>query len=143
MRCLFLPDNLMSSMQEEQCLFQSLTTRPFRKIFPIFKTENSFTSITIYPPIAIKGYIVRPCNIDTSCILTKSEKIEGFMLGYAGNKAKALIEEIPNLIPKARLTKFKTLSSKSWYFAQIKYKNNNGNLTWQIQNIKWQKQKTT
>ena len=45
MRVLFLPDNLMACMLEEQSLFQSLIKRPFRRIFPIFKTNSVFEKI--------------------------------------------------------------------------------------------------
>lgn len=137
MRVLFLPDNLMACMLEEQCLFQSLLKKPFRRIFPIFKTNNDFERVVIYPPIAIMGYIVRVCNVDISKNHLKGQKLEGFVLGYAGEKARYLLTEIPHLKAKSRLKTFEVLSSKSWYFADVSLENKT---TWTIKNIKWQKE---
>ena len=142
MRCLFLPDNLFASIIEEQALFQGLLSFPFRKIFPVFKTRNNFTSIKIYPPLAINGFIVRVCNIDLSCTkLEKGQKLEGFVLGYAGERAKYLIDEIPQLRMTAREATFSILSSKSWYFADVEYKKIKDSYMWKIGNAEWQKQK--
>ena len=127
----------MSSILEEQCLFQSLIKKPFRRIFPIFKTNSVFEKVVIYPPVAIKGYIVRPCNVDLRKNGFNGQKIEGFMLGYAGKEAHRLILEIPSLKKKSRLKTFEVLSSKSWYFADVYIKDNT---SWTIENIKWQKE---
>lgn len=140
MRCLFLPDNLFASIIEEQALFQSLLDFPFRRLFPIFKTENNFDSLNIYPPIAISGFIVRVCNVDLSKTkVKKGMKIEGFVLGYAADKAQYLINEIPKLKMRARQAKFSILSSKSWYFANVEYKKEKNNYVWKIGKPKWQK----
>ena len=138
MRVLFLPDNLMACMLEEQCLFQSLLRRPFRRIFPIFKTDGVFEKVIIYPPIAIKGYIVRLCNVDITKESFDKQKLEGFVLGFAGEKAPHLIAEIPHLKAKARLKTFDVLSSKSWYFADVCIKNKT---SWNVKDIKWQKER--
>ena len=137
MRVLFLPDNLMACMLEEQSLFQRLLGEPFRRIFPIFKTDSDFEKIIIYPPIALKGYIVRLCNVNVVENHLNKQKFEGFVLGFAGKQAQHLITEIPKLKEKSRLKTFEVLSSKSWYFADvhIKYKT-----SWIIKNIKWQKE---
>ena len=131
-----MPDNLFASIIEEQILFQSLLSSPFRKIFPIFRTENNFESIKIYPPIAIKGYIVRPCNVDFAKT-KKKEGAEGFVLGYAGEKDAYLIEEIPHLKEKARLATFDSLISKSWYVAQVEYKKIGNGIVWKIGKKEW------
>ncbi|MGP1438310.1 MAG: hypothetical protein ACTTKH_04485 [Treponema sp.] len=128
----------MACMLEEQCLFQSLITSPFRRAFPIFKTNNVFEKVIIYPPIAIRGYIVRLCNVDVAKQAISNKKgIEGVVLGYAGKKAATLIESIPLLKKKSRLKTFEVLSSKSWYFADVYFENKT---TWTIKNIKWQKE---
>lgn len=137
MRVLFLPDNLMSSMLEEQSLFQSLTKKPFRRIFPIFKTNSNFEKVVIYPPVAIKGYIIRLCNVDVTKDSFDYKKLEGFVLGFAGKDASALITEIPHLKTKSRLKTFEILCSKSWYFADVFVKNK---INWTIKNIQWQKE---
>ena len=137
MRVLFLPDNLMACMLEEQCLFQSLLQKPFRRIFPLFKTDSVFEKVVIYPPIAIKGYIVRPCNVNVMKNGFEGQKLEGFVLGYAGNEAGRLIKEIPRLKAKSRLKTFEALSSKSWYFADVFIKDKT---SWTITNIRWQKE---
>lgn len=141
MRALFLPDNLFASIIEEQSLFQSLTNEVFRRVFPLFKTERDFTSILIYPPIAIKGYIVRPCNQDIKKGMESEKRVEGFVLGFGGEKAKYLIDQIPHLKKQARIATFSHLSSKSWYFADVKYKKIEGNFIWEIRNIQWQKER--
>ena len=139
MRCLFLPDNLFASIIEEQALFSRLLNRPFRKIFPIFKTNNNFDSITIYPPTALKGYIVRLCNVNPSLMSGKKEKIEGFVLGYAGEEAQHLINEIGNLKTLAKEATFEVITAKSWYFADVQYKKVNGNLIWSVSGAEWSK----
>ena len=139
MRCLFLPDNLFASILEEQSLFSRLVKKPFRKIFPIFKTNSNFDSITIYPPIALKGFIVRLCNVNPTLI--KNKKLEGFVLGYAGEKAEYLIEEIDRLKSLAKEATFDTISSRSWYFADVRYKKVKGNLIWKIEGAEWVKKK--
>lgn len=138
MRVLFLPDNLMACMLEEQCLFQTLIKQPFRRIFPIFKTNSNFEKVIIYPPIAIKGYIVRLCNVDVTKEAFNKQKLEGFVLGHAGKEAPHLIAEIPHLKKKSRLKAFEVLSSKSWYFADVCLEDNT---SWTIENVKWQKER--
>jgi len=140
-RALFLPDNLFASIIEEQGLFQSLTDKVFRQILPLFKTNKDFASILIYPPIAVKGYIVRPCNVDVGKIVEKGAKLEGFVLGFGGEEASYLIEQIPYLKQKARIATFSHITSKSWYFADVKYKKTENGFIWKINNIQWQKKR--
>lgn len=139
MRCLFLPDNLFALLIEEQGLFQKLTTLPFRKVFPIFKTDNNFESIKIYPPIAIKGYIVRPCNFDPLEKRDEMAHIEGFVLGRAGERSEELIGDIPHLKSIARNATFEVISAKSWYFADVRYKKTKDGIIWQIGKKQWSK----
>ena len=127
----------MACMLEEQCLFQSLLQKPFRHIFPLFKTDSVFEKVVIYPPIAIKGYIVCLCNVDVMKNGFEGKKLEGFVLGYAGKDAQNLINEIPRLKAKSRLKTFESLSSKSWYFADVFIKDK---ISWTIKNVKWQKE---
>jgi len=139
MRCLFLPDNLFASIIEEQTLFSHIASKPFRKIFPIFKTNSHFDSLTIYPPIALKGFIVRLCNVSPSSIISTQEKLEGFILGYAGEEAQSLIREIPSLKTLTKNNTFNTISAKSWYFADVQYKKIKGNLIWSVSEKQWEK----
>jgi len=146
MRCLFLSDNLFASIIEEQALFSRLVKKPFRKIFPIFKTDHNFDSLTIYPPIALKGYIVRLCNVNpalkTQSFVTKrEEKKEGFVLGYAGADAEYLIEKMDELKSLARQATFGIIKAKSWYFADVEYKKIKGNLIWSVTGQEWAKKK--
>jgi len=140
-RALFLPDNLFASIIEEQSLFQSLTNKVFRRIFPLFKTNKDFASILIYPPVAIKGYIVRPCNVDVGKMIENDVRIEGFVLGFGGEEASYLIEQIPYLKQKARTATFSHITSKSWYFADVKCKKTEGSFVWKIKNIQWKKER--
>ena len=91
----------------------------------------------IYPPVAIKGYIIRLCNVDVTKDSFDCNKLEGFVLGFAGKDASTLITEIPNLKTKSRLKTFEALSSKSWYFADVFIKDK---ISWTIKNVKWQKE---
>ena len=146
MRCLFLPDNLFASIIEEQALFSRLVKKPFRKIFPIFKTDRNFDSLTIYPPIALNGYIVRLCNVTQvlqgqSFVTKKQEKKEGFVLGYAGTDAEYLIEHMNDLKSLARQATFSVIKAKSWYFADVEYKKIRGNLIWSVTGQEWTKKK--
>ena len=141
MRCLFLPDNLFASIIEEQTLFSQIIQKPFRKIFPIFKTNDDFESIIIYPPIALKGFIVRLCNINPAFVIAKNTKLQGFVLGYAGEDAQYLIKKIPSLKNIAKEATFSIISPKSWYFADVQYRKIKGNLIWNIEGMEWAKKK--
>lgn len=146
MRCLFLPDNLQSIMYEEQKLFQTELSFPFRKTIPFFKTERNYEVIKIYPPVAVDGFIVRPCNCGGEDLKNcggngkESGGIEGFVLGYAGEFAERLLEKIPALKTKKNLPLFSVLTCKSWYFADFSYTGNGACVSWKISNITWQKQ---
>lgn len=139
MRCLFLPDNLMSIMYEEQKILQSELSEPFRKTIPFFRTDKNFKTIKIYPPIFINGNIIRPCNFEEN----QTQNIEGFILGqtdYFANEAffKLKIEQLKK---KSRFKIFSILTSRSWYFADFECHAEKEVYSWKISNIKWQKQK--
>ena len=96
--CLFLPDNLMAVLYEEQKLIQSLVSFPFRKTIPLFKTKKKFDYLTIYPPILSGSLIVRPCNSPDSF-----EVNGGFILGDAREEAKTLFLQLESLKQKTSL----------------------------------------
>ena len=133
--CLFLPDNLMAVLYEEQKLIQSLVSFPFRKTIPLFKTKKKFDSITIYPPILSGSLIVRPCNSPDSFGANG-----GFILGDAGAKAKTVFLQLKNLKQKTILPVFSILNCSSWYYVDIEFKEEKTGLcTWKIKNKLWQK----
>lgn len=133
--CLFLPDNLMAVLYEEQKLIQSLVSFPFRKTIPLFKTKKKFDSITIYPPILSGSLIVRSCNSSDSF-----EVNGGFILGDAGAKAKTVFLQLENLKQKTSQPVFSILSCRSWYYADVEFKEEKSGLcTWKIKNKLWQK----
>ncbi|MGI5065281.1 hypothetical protein [Treponema putidum] len=133
--CIFLPDNLMTILYEEQKLIQSLLPFPFRKIIPIFKTREKFDSLIIYPPILSGSLIVRPCNSPDSF-----EANGGFILGDAGAKAKTIFLQLENLKQKTNLPVFSILSCRSRYYADVEFKEEKSGLcTWKIKNKVWQK----
>ena len=133
--CLFLPDNLMAVLYEEQKLIQSLLPFPFRKTIPLFKTREKFESLTIYPPILSGHLLVRPCNSPDSF-----EANGGFILGDAGAKAKTIFLQLENLKQKTNLPVFSILRCRSWYYADVEFKEEkNGLCTWKIKNKVWQK----
>ena len=132
---LFLPNNLMAVLYEEQKLIQSLVSFPFRKIIPLFKTMEKFDYLTIYPPILSGSLIVRPCNSPDSC-----ETNGGFILGDAGAKAKTVFLQLENLKQKTNLPVFSILRCRSWYYADVEFKEEKSGLcTWKIKNKLWQK----
>ena len=132
---LFLPDNLMAVLYEEQKLIQSLVSFPFRKTIPLFKTKKKFDFITIYPPILSGSLIVRPCNSPDSF-----EANGGFILGDAGAKAKTVFLQLKNLKQKTIIPVFSILNCSSWYYADIEFKEEKTGLcTWKIKNKLWQK----
>lgn len=133
--CLFLPDNLMAVLYEEQKLIQSLLPFPFRKTIPLFKTKKKFDSLTIYPPILSGHLLVRPCNSPDSF-----EANSGFILGDAGENAKTIFLQLENLKQKTNLPVFSILRCRSWYYADVEFKEEKSGLcTWKIKNKVWQK----
>ena len=133
--CLFLPDNLMAVLYEEQKLIQSLLPFPFRKTIPLFKTKKKFDSLTIYPPILSGHLLVRPCNSPDSF-----EANGGFILGDAGENAKTIFLQLENLKQKTNLPVFSILRCRSWYYADVEFKEEKSGLcTWKIKNKVWQK----
>ncbi|UTC77635.1 hypothetical protein E4O04_06340 [Treponema sp. OMZ 799] len=133
--CLFLPDNLMTVLYEEQKLIQSLLDFPFRKTIPFFKTKEKFDSLTIYPPILHNSLIVRPCNSIDSFELNG-----GFVLGNARDKAESIILKLESLKPKTKLSVFSEISCRSWYYADVEFhEEKSGLCTWSIKNKLWQK----
>ena len=133
--CLFLPDNLMAVLYEEQKLIQSLLPFPFRKTIPLFKTIEKFDSLTIYPPILSGSLIVRPCNSSDSF-----ETNGGFILGDAGDEAETIFLQFENLKQKTSLPVFSILRCRSWYYADVEFKEEKSGLcTWKIKNKVWQK----
>ena len=133
--CLFLPDNLMAVLYEEQKLIQSLVSFPFRKTIPLFKTIEKFDSLTIYPPILSGSLIVRPCNSSDSF-----ETNGGFILGDARDEAETIFLQFENLKQKTSLPVFSILRCRSWYYADVEFKEEKSGLcTWEIKNKVWQK----
>ena len=133
--CLFLPDNLMAVLYEEQKLIQSLVSFPFRKTIPLFKTKKKFDSVTIYSPILSGSLIVRSCNSPDSF-----KANGGFILGDAGAKAKTVFLQLENLKQKTSLPVFSILNCRSWYYADVEFKEEKSGLcTWKIKNKVWQK----
>ena len=133
--CLFLPDNLMTVLYEEQKLIQSLLPFPFRKAIPLFKAREKFNSLTIYPPILSDTLIVRPCNSPDSFELNG-----GFVLGDAGDQAETIILKLESLKLKTKLPVFSILNCRSWYYADVEFKEEKSGLcTWSIKNKVWQK----
>ena len=133
--CLFLPDNLMAVLYEEQKLIQSLLPFPFRKIIPLFKTMEKFDYLTIYPPILSDSLIVRPCNSSDSF-----ETNGGFILGDARDEAETIFLQFENLKQKTSLPVFSILRCRSWYYADVEFKEEKSGLcTWNFKNKLWQK----
>ena len=133
--CLFLPDILMAVLYEEQKLIQSLLPFPFRKTIPLFKTKKKFDSLTIYPPILSDSLLVRPCNSPDSF-----EANGSFILGDAGENAKTIFLQLENLKQKTNLPVFSILRCRSWYYADVEFKEEKSGLcTWKIKNKVWQK----
>ncbi|WP_253719220.1 MULTISPECIES: hypothetical protein [unclassified Treponema] len=132
---LFLPDNLMAILYEEQKLIQSFLPFPFRNAIPFFKTKEKFESLAIYPPILSGSLIVRPCNSPDSF-----EENGGFVLGDAANEAENIILKLESLKPKTKLPVFSILNCRSWYYADVEFnEEKNGLCTWCIKNKVWQK----
>lgn len=133
--CLFLPDNLMAVLYEEQKLIQSLVSFPFRKTIPLFKTKKKFDYLTIYPPILSGSLIVRPCNSPDSF-----EANGGFILGDAREEAKTVFLQLENLKQKTSLPVFSILSCRSRYYADVEFEEEKSGLcTWKIKNKVWQR----
>lgn len=133
--CLFLPDNLMAVLYEEQKLIQSLLPFPFRKTIPLFKTMEKFDYLTIYSPILSGSLIVRPCNFPDPF-----EANGGFILGDARNEAETIFLQLESLKQKTDLPVFSILSCRSWYYADVEFKEEKSGLcTWKIKNKVWQK----
>ena len=133
--CLFLPDNLMAVLYEEQKLIQSLLPFPFRKTIPLFKTMEKFDYLTIYPPILSGSLIVRPCNFPDPF-----EANGGFILGDARNEAETIFLQLESLRQKTSLPVFSILSCRSWYYADVEFEEEKSGLcSWSIKNKLWQK----
>ena len=127
--CIFLPDNLMTILYEEQKLIQSLLPFPFRNRIPVFNSKRKFDYIKIYPPI------VRPCNSPDSF-----EANGGFILGDAHEEAKTIFLQLESLKQKTSLPVFSILSCRSWYYADVEFEEEKSGLcTWKIKNKLWQK----
>jgi len=132
---LFLPDNLMAVLYEEQKLIQSLVSFPFRKTIPLFKTKKKFDSLKIYPPILSGSLLVRPCNSPDSF-----ETNGGFILGDARDKAETIFLQLESLKQKTNLPVFSILSCRSRYYADVEFEEEKSGLcTWKIKNKVWQK----
>ncbi len=160
---LFLPDNLMAVLYEEQKIIQSILDFPFKTAFPLFKTTNkttneptnkankNFKKIIVLPPIAHNGFIIRPCCEAESDLLKNKNKenqknastVSGFVLGNAGSKAERVISHLDILKKEAKTKKqvFETLSAKAWYYAEIDIlkENNFGACDWMILKKFWVK----
>ena len=133
--CIFLPDNLMTILYEEQKLIQSLLPFPFRNRIPVFNSKRKFYYIKIYPPILSGSLIVRPCNSPDSF-----EANGGFILGDAHEEAKTIFLQLESLKQKTSLPVFSILSCRSWYYADVEFEEEKSGLcTWSIKNKLWQK----
>ncbi|MGF7107654.1 hypothetical protein [Treponema pedis] len=135
-RCLFLPDNLMAILSEEQRLIQSLLNFPFRKTVPVFKTSQEHSLIEILPPVSHKGLIIRPCVNSF-----KFNEIEGFVLGQADSFADYILSQINNLKLKTLTPVFTVLRCKAWYYADFDFfeDETSGLCRWTVQNKVWKK----
>lgn len=134
--CIFLPDNLMTILYEEQKLIQSLLPFPFRNTIPLFTSHQEFDYIKIYPPILSGSLIVRPCNSPDSF-----ETNGGFILGDARDKSNKILLQLESLKQKTRLPVFSILSCRSWYCAEVEFNidKKSGLCTWSIKNKVWKK----
>lgn len=133
--CLFLPDNLMTILYEEQKLIQGLLPFPFHKTIPLFKTMEKFDDLTMYPPILSGSLIVRPCNSPDSF-----ETNGGFILGDAREEVKTVFLQLESLKQKTSLPVFSILSCRSRYYADVEFKEEKSGLcTWNFKNKLWQK----
>lgn len=123
-RCVFLPDNIMALLYEEQKLIQSLLDFPFRNTIPFFKTEKEFASIAVLPPVQQNGFIIRPCIDFISCkyITDKNMDTKGFVLGNAEKYADTVIAKIENLKERTKLPVFTKRECRSWYYADVEIK---------------------
>ncbi len=110
---LFLPDNLMAILYEEQKLIQTLLAFPFKMPFPMFKTTQKFSRLIVHPPIAVDGLIIRPCGESLT---------DAFILGDAKTEADFVIERLNDLKAKSKKAVFTELTCKAWYYAEVDVK---------------------
>lgn len=143
-RCLFLPDNVMALLYEEQKLIQSLLDFPFRTTIPLFKLEKEFSSVAVLPPLQKNGFIIRPCVDFISCadIAEKNMNDTGFVLGNAGNYADTVLAKIANLKQQTKLPVFTKQECRSWYYADVEIKHVESSQLYSclIRNKIWKKQ---
>ncbi len=143
---LFLPDNLMAILYEEQKLIQSLLDFPFKMPFPMFKTTQKFSKLIVYPPIATDGLIIRPCA-GSSCehFNDESPKLknltEGFILGDAKAEADSVMERLNELKAQSKRAVFTELTCKAWYYAEVDFSQaeQDSACEWDILSKKWVK----
>ncbi len=155
---LFLPDNLMAVLYEEQKIIQSILDFPFKTAFPSFKTTNKITNkttknfkkIIVLPPVAHNGFIIRPCcESEGDLVINENSEnqenasaVSGFVLGNARSEAEKVISQLDILKKKAKKPVFETLRAKAWYYAEIDILNENnfGACDWMILKKSWLKQ---
>ena len=132
-RCLFLPDNLMAVLYEEQRLIHGILDFPFRKTIPLFKTKKDFDVLTVFPPRNCGGLIIRPC--------TKSKSDEGFVLGNARESGLFVMSMLNTLKQSTKTAVFECLRCKSWYYADVEITEDPEThlVTWSIKNKRWHK----
>ncbi len=139
---LFLPDNLMTVLYEEQKLIQSLLDFPFKTAFPMFKTVKTFSSLIVHPLVSVDGLIIRPCSESSE----PKDFRDAFILGDAKNLAEEVLLKLDELkqtelkMHSKRLL-FSTLKSKAWYYAEIDFTEDADRnfYEWQILNKTWVK----
>ena len=122
-RCLFLPDNLMAVLYEEQRLIQGILDFPFRKTIPLFKTKKDFDVLTVFPPVLSGTCVLRPC-------------------GSADSDEGPYIMSMLDTLKQATKTRvFSTLHCKSWYYADVEITEDPEThlVTWSIKNKRWHK----
>ncbi len=144
---LFLPDNLMAILYEEQRLIQTLLTIPFKTPFPMFKSSQEFSKLIIRPPIAVDGLIIRPSIENDKYFTPENSKTKsftaGFILGDAKSEADLVIEKLNSLKAKSKKTVFSELTCKAWYYAEIDFKQaeSDSACEWTVLSKKWVKEK--
>ena len=132
-RCLFLPDNLMAVLYEEQRLIQGLLNFPFRKMIPLFKTEKDFEPVTVFPPVLSGTCVLRPCG--------SADSDEGFILGDARSEGPYIMSMLDTLKQATKTRVFSTLHCKSRYYADVEITEEpETNLViWTVKNKGWHK----
>lgn len=131
--CLFLPDNLMAVLYEEQRLIQGILDFPFRKTIPLFKTKKDFDVLTVFPPVLSGTCVLRPCG--------SADSDEGFILGDARSEGPYIMSMLDTLKQATKTRVFSTLHCKSWYYADVEITEDPEThlVTWSIKNKRWHK----